>query len=101
MSGRRQLQGQRVDPARQVETRTRYEYHRWRYYNTKQNKYMWHYMQYTGSQYKAGSGEWQYKTTYEALPYEGTVNGHKYYKGAGGSWYLKSTVTEYRYRDLK
>lgn len=83
---------------RQVETRTVYYYYRWHYYNTKHNSWYNHYNEYTGSEYKAGSGEWQYKTTTEPLDYAGTVSGHKYYSGY---WYLQSTGTEYRYRDLK
>ena len=83
---------------RQVETRTVYNYYRWHYYNTKHNSWYNHYNEYTGSEYKAGSGEWQYKTTTSPLDYAGTVGGHQYYSGY---WYLQSTSTEYRYRDLK
>ena len=68
---------------------------------------MFHYMQYTGSQYKAGSGTWEYKTTTEPLAEAGSVSGHTYYQGY---WYLASTsqvqtgtqsVTYYRYRDIQ
>lgn len=83
---------------RQVETRTVYNYYHWHYYNTKHNSWYNHYAEYTGSQYKAGSGQWEYKTTTAPLDYVGTVDGHKYYSGY---WYLQSTSTEYRYRDLK
>lgn len=83
---------------RQVETRTKYHYSRWHYYNTKENAWYNHYKEYKGSQYKEGSGEWQYKTTTSPLAYKSTVEGHKVYEGY---WYLSSTSTEYRYRDLK
>ena len=66
---------------------------------------MYHYKEYTGSQYKPGSGEWQYKTTDSPLAEKGTVEGVKYYDGY---WYFVQTkqvqngtrtVTYYRYRD--
>ncbi|MCR4622849.1 MAG: hypothetical protein K5663_12290 [Clostridiales bacterium] len=82
---------------RQVETRTQYNYQRWHYYNTKYNAWYNHYKKYTGAQYKSGSGEWQYKTTYTPLAKDGTVDGVQCYKGY---WYLKNTVKQYRYRDL-
>lgn len=99
---------------RQVETKveteyysvTVYHYSRWKYYNTGHNQWYYSYAQYTGSNYKSGSGEWQYKTTYEPLSTNGSADGHTRY----ADWWWNQTtgteqksrqVTYYRYRDYK
>ena len=99
---------------RQVETKveteyysvTVYHYNRWKYYNTGYNQWYYSYAQYTGSNYKSGSGEWQYKTTYEPLSTNGSADGHTRY----ADWWWNQTtgteqksrqVTYYRYRDYK
>lgn len=56
--------------------------------------------------YKSGSGEWQYKTTYEPLSTNGSADGHTRYVDY---WWNQTTGTEqksrqvtyYRYRDYK
>ena len=99
---------------RQVETKveteyysvTVYHYSRWKYYNTGYNMWYYSYAQYTGSNYKSGSGEWQYKTTYEPLSTNGSADGHTRYVDY---WWNQTTGTEqksrqvtyYRYRDYK
>ena len=99
---------------RQVETKveteyysvTVYHYSRWKYYNTGHNQWYYSYAQYTGSNYQAGTGEWQYKTTYEPLSTNGSADGHTRY----ADWWWNQTtgteqksrqVTYYRYRDYK
>ena len=99
---------------RQVETKvetqyysvTVYHYNRWKYYNTGYNMWYYSYAQYTGENYKAGTGEWQYKTTYEPLATNGESGGHTRY---ADWWWNQTTTTEqksrqvtyYRYRDYK
>lgn len=99
---------------RQVETKveteyysvTVYHYSRWKYYNTGYNMWYYSYAQYTGSNYQAGTGEWQYKTTYEPLSTNGSADGHTRY---ADWWWNQTTTTEqksrqvtyYRYRDYK
>ena len=99
---------------RQVETKVEtetymesvYHYSRWRYYNTSWGQWAYSYTEYTGSNYKAGSGEWQYKTTYEPLASNGLLDGHTRYTDY---WWNQTVsqeqktreVTYYRYRDLQ
>lgn len=86
-------------------TTTQYTYSRWYYYNTGWGKYTHSYTQYTGSNYKQGSGAWQYKTTKEPLAKVTPIDGHQQY--SGGWWNEKvenvvtvsADVTYYRYRD--
>lgn len=99
---------------RQVETKVEtetysipvYNYSRWYYYNTGWGKWTHSYTQYTGSNYKSGSGNWQYKSSYEPLAKVTPIDGHQQYNG--GWWnesvsYEQGTyeVTYYRYRDLQ
>ena len=99
---------------RQVETKVEtetymesvYHYSRWRYYNTSWSQWSHSYTEYRGTNYKEGSGEWQYKTTYEPLATNGSVDGHQQYNGG---WWNETVsqeqktreVTYYRYRDLQ
>ena len=72
-------------------------------YNTTYNTWYNSYAKYTGSGYKAGSGDWQYKTTTSPLKSIGTTDGRTKYEGY---WYnqkkeavnTSTTVTMYRYR---
>ena len=99
---------------RQVETKVEtqynsvpvYNYSRWYYYNTSWGQWTHSYTQYTGSNYKSGSGEWQYKTTSQPLAKVNKIDGRQQYNGG---WWNESIsykqesyqVTYYRYRDLK
>lgn len=99
---------------RQVETKVEteytttksYSYSRWHYYNTGWGKWAYSYTDYTGSNYKAGSGSWEYKTTTEPLAKVGTIDGHQKYSDY---WWNETVsnkqeahqVTYYRYRDLQ
>ena len=99
---------------RQVETKVEtqynsvpvYNYSRWYYYNTAWGQWTHSYTQYTGSNYKSGSGEWQYKTTSQPLAKVNQIDGRQQYNGG---WWNESIsykqesyqVTYYRYRDLK
>ena len=95
---------------RQVETQYNsvpvYNYSRWYYYNTAWGQWTHSYTQYTGSNYKSGSGEWQYKTTSQPLAKVNQIDGRQQYNGG---WWNESIsykqesyqVTYYRYRDLK
>ena len=87
----------------QTTTTKVYTYSRWRYYNTSANAYWHSYAKYTGSEYKAGSGEWQYKTTTTPLAKDGVVDGQQRYKGIWWNQKVETketttTVTMYRYR---
>ena len=79
-----------------------YKYSRWYYYNTSWEKWTHSYTQYTGSNYKSGSGTWQSKTTSEPLPKVTPVDGHQQYNGG---WWNEQVITGYqmitfyRYRD--
>ena len=83
-----------------------YNYSRWYYYNTSWGQWTHSYTQYTGSNYKSGSGEWQYKTTSQPLAKVNKIDGRQQYNGG---WWNESIsykqesyqVTYYRYRDLK
>lgn len=99
---------------RQVETKVEteytttksYTYSRWYYYNTGWEKWTHSYTDYTGSNYKPGSGSWQYKTTTEPLSKVNTIDGRQQYSGG---WWNETVsnkqeahqVTYYRYRDLQ
>lgn len=84
---------------------TKYHYRHWKYYNVSAKTYWYSYAEYTGSDYKSGSGKWEYKTTTTPLEKDKVVDGRQQYKGY---WYLydttneqdgTKTITYYRYRD--
>ena len=99
---------------RQVETKVEtetysipvYHYSRWHYYNTGYNKWYYSYAEYTGSNYKPGTGNWEYMSSYEPLSKNGTADGHQRYENY---WWNETVsyeqdsyeVTYYRYRDLQ
>ena len=99
---------------RQVETKVEtetysipvYHYSRWHYYNTGYNKWYYSYTEYTGSNYKPGTGNWEYMSSYEPLSKNGTADGHQRYENY---WWNETVsyeqdsyeVTYYRYRDLQ
>lgn len=81
-----------------------YHYSRWHYYNTGYNKWYYSYAEYTGSNYKPGTGNWEYMSSYEPLSKNGTADGHQRYENY---WWNETVsyeqdsyeVTYYRYRD--
>ena len=81
-------------------------YSRWHYYNTGYNKWYYSYAEYTGSNYKPGTGNWEYMSSYEPLSKNGTADGHQRYENY---WWNETVsyeqdsyeVTYYRYRDLQ
>lgn len=82
-----------------------YKYSRWYYYNTAWEKWTHSYTQYTGSNYKSGSGTWQSKTTSEPLAKVTPIDGHQQYNGGWWNEQVEEvvtgyqTITFYRYRD--
>ena len=83
-----------------------YHYSRWHYYNTGYNKWYYSYTEYTGSNYKPGTGNWEYMSSYDPLSKNGTADGHQRYENY---WWNETVsyeqdsyeVTYYRYRDLQ
>lgn len=75
----------RSSSTRQVETKVEtetvlvpvYHYSRWHYYNTGYNKWYYSYAEYTGSNYKPGTGNWEYMSTMSHFSKNGTADGHQ------------------------
>ncbi len=103
-----------VPDSRQVETKVetetipaskQYTYSRWSYFNLSANMTYYSHVQYEGSEYKEGTGKWEYNTTAAPLDKSSVIEGVQEY---AGNWYNETVedipestkeVTYYRFRD--
>jgi serine/threonine protein kinase len=93
--------------------KTVHKYNKWWYFNLVYNKYQGSYAQYTGSEYKTGTGTWRYFEQDSALPFyrqfDSSTQSISYGSSVyDGYWFNHTTAqvslpltyhTEYQYRD--